>query len=488
MSDLVTLTAVELRRLIGRRALSPVELLDACVKQIEAVDGAVNALPSRDFERARVTAKEAEAAVMRGDSLGLLHGLPIAIKDLHPTAGLRTTWGSELYADHVPTADDGMVAAIRAAGAIVIAKSNTPEFGAGANTTNRVFGATLNPHDTRMTCAGSSGGAAVALACDMVPIASGSDTGGSLRNPAAFCGVVGFRPSPGSVKAEARANGWNPLSVYGPMGRNVGDAMLLLDAIRFHDDGDPLSGGPLDPVRQHPELDVSSLSVAISPDLGFAPVAKAIRAVFSARVAKIGPLFGSVEAIDPPLQDADEIFDVLRAVGFVSQHAKTYRTNPEKLGPNVSDNVAFGLTLGVERIAAAQSAHTKLFRRFNAFMANYDLMITPAAAVSPFPVEQLFCGEIDGVTLNNYYHWLAIAYGVTLTGHPAAVVPCGVDSQGLPFCLQLVGKRGADAFVLRAAQALETAMAGDPELRRPLPDMAKLLELAKTPRPFKKPY
>ncbi len=488
MTELTTLSAVELRRLIGRKALSPVELLDACVKQIESVDGAVNALPSRDFERARGLAKQSEAAVMRGDKLGLLHGLPVAIKDLHPTEGLRTTWGSELYADHVPTADDGMVAGIKAAGAIVVAKSNTPEFGAGANTTNRVFGATLNPHDTRMTCAGSSGGAAVALACDMVPIASGSDTGGSLRNPAAFCGVVGFRPSPGTIKAEARANGWNPLSVYGPMGRTVGDTLLLLEAMRFNDSGDPLSGFPLESVLQLPEVDLSSLAVAITPDLGFAPVAKAIRAVFNSRIAKLSPLFGTVEAIDPPLQEADEIFDVLRGVGFVAQHAKTFRSQPEKLGPNVRANVEFGLTLDVERIAAAQHSHTRLFRRFDSFMNAYDLMISPAAAVSPFPVEQLYCAEIDGVTLNNYYHWLAIAYGVTLTGHPAAVVPCGVDSQGLPFCLQIVGKRGADGFVLQAAKALETAMAQDAETRRPLPDLAKLREAAKNPPPFKKPY
>jgi Asp-tRNA(Asn)/Glu-tRNA(Gln) amidotransferase A subunit family amidase len=172
----------------------------------------------------------------------------------------------------------------------------------------------------------------------------------------------------------------------------------------------------------------------------------------------------------------------------VAQHAATYRKTPEKLGPNVRDNVAFGLTFTVERIAAAQTAHTKLFRRFNAFMEAYDLMITPAAAVSPFPVEQLYCAEIDGVTLNNYYHWLAIAYGVTLTGHPAAVIPCGVDENGLPFCIQLVGKRGADGFVMRAAQALETALAGDNETRRPMPDLAKLMAAAKTPPPFKKPY
>ena len=488
MTELTTLSAVEMRRLIGQKSISPVDLMDACIKQIEAVDGAVNALPSRDFERARATAKLSEAAVMRGDPLGLLHGLPVSIKDLHPTAGLRSTWGSELFADYVPTSDDAMVAAIRAAGAIVVAKSNTPEFGAGANTTNRVFGPTLNPHDTTRTCAGSSGGAAVALACDMTPIASGSDMGGSLRNPAAFCGVVGFRPSPGTVPAEARGNGWNPLSVYGPMGRDVGDTMLLMDAIRLHDQGDPLSPGPQPPVLSHRPLDISSLTVALSPDLGFAPMSKANRALFGSRMAKISPLFAAVEATDPPMQEADEIFDVLRGVGFVAQHAKTYRATPEKLGPNVTANVEFGLTLDVERIAAAHAAHTRYFRRFQSFMESYDLLITPAAAVSPFPVGQLYVSEIDGVTLRNYYHWLAIAYGVTLTGNPAAVIPCGVDQLGLPFCLQIVGKRGADGFVLRAAQALEAALAGDPEMRRPLPNLAKLKQAAKNPPPFKKPY
>src|SRR6201994_2953376 len=241
MMEPCDLTAVEARRLIGTKVLSSSELLESCIGRIEAVDHAVNAMVARDFDRARVTAKAADAAVMRGDTLGPLHGLPIGIKDLEPTANLRTTFGSPLFRDNVPSSDARLVAAIRAAGAIVIGKTNTPEFGAGANTRNAVYGATGNPFDPTLSCAGSSGGSAVALATNMVPICSGSDTGGSLRNPAAFCGIVGFRPTPGLVANERRGLGWNNLSVAGPMARNVADLCLLLSTMVSDDARDPLA-------------------------------------------------------------------------------------------------------------------------------------------------------------------------------------------------------------------------------------------------------
>src|SRR5579875_2607896 len=278
MTEACDLPAVTARALIGRKALSPVELVESCIARIEAVDHAVNAVVARDFERARSAARAAEQAVMRGEALGALHGLPIGVKDLEDTAGLRTTYGSPLYRDYVPKADQRAVAAIRAAGGIVLGKTNTPEWGAGANTRNAVYGATGNPFDPMKSAAGSSGGSAVALACGMVPLATGSDMGGSLRNPAAFCGIVGFRPTPGLVPSEKRAHGWSGLAVLGPMGRTVPDVCLMLASMVSDDARDPLATTvhgmrvrrPADFIRPAP-VDLSTLRVAITPDLGFAP-------------------------------------------------------------------------------------------------------------------------------------------------------------------------------------------------------------------------
>ncbi|HWT29887.1 MAG TPA: amidase family protein, partial [Propylenella sp.] len=274
MQGLADMSARELRALIGRKTISPLELFDACVERIEGVDPAVNAMVALDLDRARNAARDAEAAVMRGDPLGALHGLPVAVKDLTPTAGLRTTFGSLFYKDHVPAEDDLTVVRLRAAGGIVIGKTNTPEFGAGANTINRVYGATVNPFDPKLSCAGSSGGSAVALATGMVPLATGSDMGGSLRTPASFCGVVGHRPSPGAVPSSTRRYGWTPLSVDGPMGRTVADAALLMAALVGATSLDPLSqdlrAGPF--LHLH-AVDLSSLRVAFSADLGGMPVA-----------------------------------------------------------------------------------------------------------------------------------------------------------------------------------------------------------------------
>ena len=307
MTELCDSSAVDLRRMIGAKEISPVELLDSCIARTEAVDGAVNAMVTRDFERARETAKAAEQAVTAGEALGALHGLPIGIKDLSATQGLRTTQGSLLYEHNVPAADERVVAAVRAAGAVVFGKTNTPEFGAGANTRNRVFGATGNPFDPTLTPAGSSGGSAVALATGMVPLATGSDFGGSLRTPAGFCGVVGFRPTPGTVPNETRAVGLTPLSVPGPMGRSVADAALLLSAMVDDDRRDPFAR-PVDPalLRAPETVDLSRLRVAVSEDLGCAPVDDGIRAVFRSRIEKLAPLFASCAAStsSPPTKNA----------------------------------------------------------------------------------------------------------------------------------------------------------------------------------------
>jgi Asp-tRNA(Asn)/Glu-tRNA(Gln) amidotransferase A subunit family amidase len=477
MSEPCDLGAVDARRLIGRKALSPAELLESCIRRIERVNPALNAVVATDFERARAAAREAEAAVGRGEALAPLHGLPVGIKDLHETAGLRTTFGSALFADHVPDKDDDVVAAIRAAGGIIAAKTNTPEFGAGANTVNAVYGFTGNAFDPDRICGGSSGGSAVALATGMLPLASGSDLGGSLRTPAGYSGVVGFRPSPGLVPMGRRALAWSPMWVEGPMARNVADLCLMLSAMAGDNPVDPFSrpvdtGAIADPLR----ADLSGLRVAVSEDLGFAPVDNGIRAVLRHRVGRISEVFGSCDQVDPDLSGADRIFEVLRAVGFLAAHREKVEATPDKVGPNVTANVAQALTFTVTDVAQAEAEHSKLYWRFLKFMESYDLLICPVAAVPPFGKDQLYIGEINGEALKTYFSWIGITYGITLTAHPVLILPCGLDSTGTPFGLQLVGRRGQDARLLGIGAALEAELDTIAECRRPVPDLDVLTD------------
>jgi Asp-tRNA(Asn)/Glu-tRNA(Gln) amidotransferase A subunit family amidase len=473
--DLCELDAVTLRRMIGRKEISPVELTDACIGRIEAVDASVNAMVTRSFERARTEAAQAEAAVMAGGQLGLLHGLPIGIKDLSDTAGIRTTYGSELFADHVPDRDERVVEAVRKAGAIVLGKTNTPEFGTGANTRNSVFGATRNPFDPARTSGGSSGGSAVALACGMVPLATGSDHGGSLRTPAAFCGVTGYRPSPGLVPTERRGIAWTPSPVEGPMGRTVADAALLMAAMAGTDPRDPLPGCA-DPgiFLKLPEIDPSSLRVAVSADLGFAPVDDGIRATFQNAVKRFGGAFAHVEEADPKLAGIETVFETLRSVIFVSAHLDKFEKQRDKLGPNVIANMEAAMGLGIRDVAHAMTEQTRFFNSFVSFMEPFDVLICPAVAVPPFTVDQWYPETINGVPTRNYMHWLAVAYGLTVLSLPVVVVPCGRDATGTPFGIQICGRYGADHVVLGIAQSIERVLAGIPELRRPVPDLAKL--------------
>jgi Asp-tRNA(Asn)/Glu-tRNA(Gln) amidotransferase A subunit family amidase len=476
------LTAREARRLIGRKALSPVELMESCLARVAAVDHAVNAFSTLDAEGARAGARAAEAAVVRGDALGALHGLPVGIKDLEQTAGLRTTHGSPIFRDHVPERDDGIVARVRGAGGVVIGKTNVPEFGLGANTRNRVHGATGNPFDPTRNAAGSSGGSAVALATGMAPLCTGSDTGGSLRNPAAFCGVVGYRPSPGLVPAERRAHGWTPISVLGPMGRDVPDTALLLSAIASDDAMDPLSytlherpvrgvPGLFDPVRA---ADTAALRLAWSEDFGQAPVERVVRDAFARRVAAVAPLFREAVAAHPDVSGGDEAFEVLRATGVLAAHLEKIRARPQDCGPNMHANVEEALRYSLQDHARAAAAQTRIYRDFQRFFARHDVLITPAITVSPRPWRELYPREIDGRPTRTYFHWLALAYTVSLVGHPAVCLPMGLDERGMPFGLQIVGPRGGDAFVLGVAAAIEEAFAADPALRRPVPDLEAL--------------
>jgi Asp-tRNA(Asn)/Glu-tRNA(Gln) amidotransferase A subunit family amidase len=475
IKDLCELDAVTLRRMIGRKEVSPVELTDACIARIEAIDAAVNAMVTRSFERARAEAAKAEAAVMAGEPLGLLHGLPIGIKDLSDTGGIRTTYGSELFADHVPENDERVVTAVREAGAIVLGKTNTPEFGTGANTRNGVFGATRNPFDPARTSGGSSGGSAVALACGMVPLATGSDHGGSLRTPAAYCGVTGYRPSPGLVPTERRGIAWTPSPVEGPMGRTVADAALLMAAMAGTDPRDPLPGCA-DPAAflKLPEVDPSTLRVAVSTDLGFAPVDDGIRATFLHAVKRFGGAFASIEEADPKLAGIETVFETLRSVIFVGAHLDKFEKQRDRLGPNVIANMESALGLGIRDVAHAMTEQTRFYKQFASFIEPFDVLICPAASVPPFPVEQWYPEVINGAPTRNYMHWLALAYGLTVLSVPVVVVPCGRDATGTPFGIQICGRHGSDHAVLGIAQAIERVLAGIPELRRPVPDLAKL--------------
>ena len=481
MTEPCDLTAVEARRLIGRRALSPVELLESCLARTDATDHAVNAMVARDDAASRAAAKAAEAAVMRGDALGALHGLPVGIKDLTPTKGLRTTWGSPLFRDHVPAADHSLVANIRAAGGIIAGKTNTPEFGAGANTRNAVYGATGNPFDPTKNAAGSSGGSAVALAVGQVPLCSGSDMGGSLRNPAAFNGIVGFRPTPGLVPDEGKKLGWSGLGVQGPMARTVPDLCLLMSVMAGDDAGDPMattvhgkrvhSPGDFFPVRS---LDLGGLRVAITPDFGFTPTEKHIAEVFAEKVALFRNAFRSVSNAGPDCSGTDEAFEVLRSTNFIAGHIEKWHTARDQLGPNIVANMEEALKYTIADVSRASALQTTLYHRWQAFFEDFDIILSPAITISPRPWTELFPKQIDGKPTRTYFHWLSLAYAVTIVGHPALSLPVGRDRAGMPFGLQIVGPRGADAPVLAVSAALEEMLAGDPRTRRPVPDIAGL--------------
>jgi len=476
MSEICDLSAVELVNRIARRELSPLEVLDSCLGRIHTVNPTLNAIVASDEVAARTAAQEAEKAVLAGDKLGPLHGLPIGIKDLNDTAGLRTTYGSQLFADHVPEKDALTVARIRASGGIPCFKTNTPEYGAGANTRNFVYGATSNPFDPELTCAGSSGGSAVALATSMLPLCNGSDLGGSLRTPAAFCGVVGLRPTPGLVPREASLTAFAPLSVEGPMGRSVSDLALLLAAQAGGDPRDPLSRPLEGAALGTPQAaDLGSLRAAFSEDLGFAPMDEQVLRLFRERSGAFRHLFAEAVDRDPEMgEDPNRVFEVLRAVGFLAAHLDKVRQTPDKVGPNVTANVELGLTYSAEDVAWAEVRHTEIFRRFLAMMEEVDVLITPASAVQPFNKNEWYPREINGKPLQSYINWVAIAYGLTLTGHPVLCLPCGTDEKGLPFGIQVVGRRFEEAKLLSVGLALEQALAGIEGCGRPLPDITTL--------------
>jgi amidase len=435
-------------------AITPLDLLDALEQRIAEVDGAVNALPTLCFDRARAHA----AALMKKPTSerGLLAGLPVPIKDLSAVEGVLTTQGSPIYKDHVPSRSDLMVEHLEAQGGVVYAKSNTPEFGAGANTFNEVFGATRNPWDLSRSAAGSSGGAAAALASGTAWLAQGSDMGGSLRNPASFCGVVGLRPSFGRVAHTPAAAIDRNLGVNGPMARNVEDVALLLDAMSGEHAADPLSlPSPATSFLAAARSRSKPLRVAYSPYLGITPVDPEVAAITRKAAERFADAGVIVEQAEPDLREAHECFHVLRAFDFAISKAELLRTKRDLLKPEVIWNIEQGLKLSVDDLAKAEAQRVAMTARTITFFETYDLLLCPATITAPFPIEQRYLAECNGHTFDNYVQWLGIVYAITLVCCPALSLPCGFTSTGLPVGLQIVARPRNEAGLLAGAALLE---------------------------------
>ncbi|GAA2847007.1 amidase [Streptosporangium fragile] len=449
------LTATEMLELLRTRQVSAVELLRAHLRRIEEVNPAVNAIVTLVAERALAEAAEADRDLARGRWRGPLHGLPVACKDLADTAGVRTTYGSPLFADHVPTADAPIVRRMREAGAIMVGKTNTPEFGTGSHTVNEIFGVTRNPYDLSRSAGGSSGGAATALATGMVPLADGSDMGGSLRNPASFCNVAGLRPTPGRVPSPSPTAAWFTLGVPGPMARNARDLALLMSVISGFDAASPLSIAESGAVFAEPlDLDPAGLRIAWSPDLGGLPVDAETAKVTAEAPAVLAGLGARVERVELDLSDAEDAFRIYRAWYY----ALSYGDLPqERLGANVRWNVERGREVTGADLARAERLRSGLYRRMHEFFGTYDFLIAPVSQVPPFPVEQPYVSEINGQALPDYLAWMRSAYWVSVLHAPAASVPCGFTADGLPVGLQIIGPPFADMRVLRLAHAFERA-------------------------------
>lgn len=469
------LDAVTLRRLIRNQEISIPELLESCIARIEAINPYVNAVVSTCFEQARKEAREAQSKVMNGQALPPLHGLPVLIKDLSDTAGVRTTYGSLCFKDNTPESDSAVVSLLKKAGAIVIGKTNTPEFGAGANTTNKLFGATCNPFNSLLTSGGSSGGSAVALACGMAPLATGSDLGGSLRIPASFCSIVGVRPSPGQVPSHSHACGFSPLWTDGPMARTVADADLMLDSMSQYLAIDPLSHPGISDIRRpvgH-SADLSALRVGFTADLGFAPIDSDIKATFEAGRDQLTPHFGESIELPIDLSDATDVFRVLRIESIFAAHGKLAEHQADLLSDNVMSNIRDAEHLTLKDTARANARHTEMFREFQTLFEQLDVIICPATAVSPFPVQDNFPSSINGQPLDGYQAWYAITWALSLMGCPIATVPCGTDHAGMPFGIQVIGGRYQDKFVMNVAKAVEQVL-NDSGTGRILPDLESL--------------
>lgn len=449
-------TARDLADQIRRRELSAREVLEAHLAQIEAINPIINAIVTFIPERAREMADAADAALSRGDNVGPLHGLPIAHKDTNDTKGIRTTKGSPIYAYNVPEENDPIIERLQAAGAIPIGKTNVPEFGAGSQTFNTVFGTTLNPYDLSKTPGGSSGGAAAALATGMHPIADGSDLGGSLRNPGGYCNVVGFRPSPGRVPSYGGGNDWFDMTTTGPLARTVGDVALLMSAIAGPTNRSPISfDDPATHFDAPLDRDFRGTRIAWSSHLGGLPVDPRTTAVLEAQRDIFTGLGADLVEAEPDLSGADDVFHILRAWTFANSYADLLQSDRDRLKPTVIWNIEQGLALSGADIGRAYDLRSALYQRVQDFFEKFDFLLAPVSQVPPFPADTEYPTEIDGVAMTTYIEWMRTCSRITVTSHPAISVPAGFTSDGLPVGLQIIGRARDDFSVLQLAHAFE---------------------------------
>jgi amidase len=455
-TELCRQSARDLVATLQRREVSAREVVEAHLAQIDRCNSAVNAVVTLTAEQALDAARHADERAAAGGSTGPLHGLPVVHKDTHETAGVRTTHGSPVLADHVPKQDELLVERLRAAGAIGLGKSNVPEFAAGSHTLNPLFGATHNPYDLGRSAGGSSGGGAAALACGMTPLAYGIDMGGSLRNPASFCNVVGLRPSPGRVPSWPAMAGWATMGVQGPMARTVSDAALMLSVLAGPDPRSPIAlqdPGPSFDVPLRRDLD--GLRVAWSPDLGGLPVEPQVVRVLESQLDAFDRLGCKVEQACPDFAGADEVFRTLRAWQFALSLGQVVDRHRDQVKETVVWNVEAGRSLTGADIARAEVLHTQLFHRMRRFFEEYDVLLLPVSQVLPFDVDVEYPRTVAGVEQETYLDWMRSAYWVSATGCPAVSVPGGFSEGGLPVGLQVVGPHRGDLRVLQVAYAFE---------------------------------
>lgn len=456
--DLYFLTATRMADAIRSGELSSRQVMEAHLAQIERVNPKVNAIITLVADQAMDSARDADEKQARGEILGALHGLPVAHKDLVNTKGIRTTFGSPIYRDNVPDEDALIVQRLRRAGAITIGKTNTPEFGAGSQTFNEVFGATVNPYDTSKTCGGSSGGAAVALACGLIPIADGSDTGGSLRNPANFCNVVGLRTSPGRVPVYPNEMGWFPISVQGPMARTVEDAALMLSAIAGPDDRSPISiTQPGSLFAQSLERDFNGAKIAWSQDFGELPVDPAVTNAIDSQRSVFETLGCEITDAAPDFSDADETFKAWRAWKFEHRFRPLLKSHRDQIKDTIIWNAESGTALTGPELSTIESKRTRLYHRVREFMETHEFLILPVSQVPPFDVTVPYISEINGEQLDTYIDWMKSCYYISAIGLPAISVPCGFTPDGLPVGVQIVGRHQDDLGVLQLAYAFQQA-------------------------------
>src|SRR5262245_22878841 len=457
-SSLCFMSAVEIARLIQSKKLSAREALAAHLKQIERVNPKVNAIVTLVAQMAGDSALKADEMQARKEKLGPLHGLPVAHKDLLETRGILTTFGSPLYRNNIPDEDDIVVERMSRAGAILIGKTNTPEFGAGSQTFNTVFGSTKNPYDLTKTCGGSSGGAAVALACGLTPVASGSDTGGSLRNPAAFCNIAGFRPSIGRVPNPKASFGWFTLSTSGCLGRSIADLAFALSTIAGPDARAPLSiNEPGERFARPLDRSFKGVRVAWFKDLGGVPFDSRVRTIVDGHRKTFESLGCIVEQAEPDFAPAEVAFRVLRAWNSANTYSARLREHPNDFKDTLKQEIEEGLRLTGGEVAAAETAHGQMWRRFQAFLEQYEYFILPTTQLPPFDINTPYPTEIGQAKFGNYIDWMKSCWYISATGNPAASVPAGFTTEGLPVGIQIVGRNNQDFSVLQLAHAFEQA-------------------------------